>query len=138
MDLFARIQKTIADAKKLKELEKETSAVEAAANKLGEVVLHLGAIAESPKVLNAFAFAYPFMEAAGDVIMAWMLLWRAVIAAKALKNAPRKKDAAFYEGQLKSTEFFTQSILPVTLGKMNAILTTNNAAVEISEASFGG
>ena len=138
MDLFARIQKTITGAKKLKELEKETSAVEAAANKLGEVALHLGATIESPKVLNAFAFAYPFMEAAGDVIMAWMLLWRAVIAAKALKNAPRKKDAAFYEGQLKSTEFFTQSILPVTLGKMNAILTTNNAAVEISEASFGG
>ena len=38
----------------------------------------------------------------------------------------------------KCTEFFTQAILPVTLGKMNAIPATNDAAVEISEAAFGG
>jgi len=50
----------------------------------------------------------------------------------------KKKDVAFYEGQLKSAEFFYHSILPVTLGKMETILATNGAAVDISEDSFGG
>jgi hypothetical protein len=88
--------------------------------------------------MEAFAFAYFFMEAAGDVIMAWMLLWRASVASQNLEKDAKKKDAAFYEGQLKSAEFFIKSILPITTGKMNAILTTNSAAVEISEDSFGG
>jgi hypothetical protein len=70
--------------------------------------------------------------------MAWMLLWRAAIAARELENKAGKKDAAFYEGQIKSAEFFIYSILPITLGKMEAILTTNDAAVKINEDSFGG
>jgi hypothetical protein len=71
-------------------------------------------------------------------VMAWMLLWRATIAAHQLEQGARKKDVAFYEGQLKSAEFFVHSILPITMGKINAILTTNGAAVEILEDSFGG
>ena len=112
--------------------------VETALNKLGEVALHLGQTAMSPKVMTAFAHAYPFMEVAGDVVMAWLLLWRATIAAEKLENGAKKKDVAFYEGQLKSAEFFTHWILPVTLGKMDAILATNSAVVEIGEDAFGG
>ena len=79
-----------------------------------------------------------FMEVTGDVVMAWMLLWRATIAAQKLEQGAKKKDVAFYEGQLKSAEFFINVLLPVTLGKMEAILGNNGAAIEISEASFGG
>ena len=100
--------------------------------------MHIGGAALSPNVLSAFASAYPFMEVAGDVVMAWMLLWRAVISARVLKKEPKPKDAVFYEGQLKSAQFYMQTLLPVTFGKMNAIMKTNGAAVEISEAAFGG
>jgi hypothetical protein len=78
------------------------------------------------------------MDVTGDVVMSWMLLWRATIAAQQLQKGAKKKDAAFYEGQLKSAEFFYHSILPVTLGKIETILATNGAAVDISEDSFGG
>jgi hypothetical protein len=112
--------------------------VESAVNKLGEVAMHIGSAAMSPKVLNAFAFAHPFLEVSGDVVMAWMLLWRASIAARKLEKGASKKDVSFYEGQLKSIEFFTHSILPVTLGRMNAIMDTDGAAVDITEDAFGG
>jgi len=88
--------------------------------------------------MTAFAFAYPFMEVAGDVIFSWMLLWRATIAAEKLENGAKKKDKAFYEGQLKSAEFFIHTVLPSTLGKMDAILNSNSAVVDISEDAFGG
>jgi alkylation response protein AidB-like acyl-CoA dehydrogenase len=138
MDLMGEVQKALARAKGFEALKASAAKLEAALNKLGEVAMHLGAAAMSPQVLNAFAFAHPFMEACGDVVMAWMLLWRAGIAADQLARGAKKKDQAFYEGQLKSAEFFTHSILPITMGKIEAILGLNGAAVEISEDGFGG
>jgi hypothetical protein len=83
--------------------------------------------------------------------MAWMLLWRATVAvpqleklagsadAEAIKQKVAKnKDAAFYDGQLKSAEFFINAMLPAAIGKMNAIAARNPAAIDIHEKSFGG
>ena len=138
MDLLGEIQKTLARAKGVERLKGLADRVEKAVNRLGETALHLGQTAMSPKVLNAFAFAHPFMDVCGDVILAWLHLWRATVAVAALEKGAKKKDAAFYEGQVKSAEFFIHTILPVTHGKMKAILETNGAAVEIADAAFGG
>jgi hypothetical protein len=78
------------------------------------------------------------MEVCGDVVFAWLLLWRATLAAQKLKNGARKKDVAFYEGQIKSAEFFAHSILPVSSGKMNVILSADTAAIDMSDDAFGG
>ena len=138
MDLMGEIQKTIAAAKSYARTEEAAGKVEAALNRLGEVALHLGKTAMSEQVLAAFAHAYSFMDVCGDVVLAWLLLWRAALAAEKLENGAARKDVAFYEGQLKSAEFFVHCLLPVSLGKMNAILATNSAAVEITEDAFGG
>jgi hypothetical protein len=138
MDLLGEIQKGLARAKAVERLKGLADRVEKAVNRLGETALHLGQTAMSPKVLNAFAFAHPFMDVCGDVILAWLHLWRATVAVAALEKGAKKKDAAFYEGQVKSAEFFIHTILPVTHGKMKSILETNGAAVEISDAAFGG
>jgi alkylation response protein AidB-like acyl-CoA dehydrogenase len=138
MDLLGEIQNTIAQARSMAGLEEYADKLEGAVNKLGEVAMHMGKTALSPEIMTAFAFAYPFMEVAGDVVFSWLLLWRAVIAAEKLEKGAKKKDKVFYEGQLKSAEYFTQTILPTTLGKMNAILTGNSAVVDIEEDAFGG
>ena len=138
MDLLGEIQKTLARAKGVERLTGLVDRVEKAVNRLGETALHLGQTAMSPKVLNAFAFAHPFMDVCGDVILAWLHLWRATVAVAALEKGAKKKDADFYEGQVKSAEFFIHTILPVTHGKMKAILETNGVAVEIADAAFGG
>ncbi|GBC59509.1 acyl-CoA dehydrogenase [Desulfonema ishimotonii] len=137
MDLLGEMNKIIAAAKGIEGLEDFAADFETAVNKLGEVGIHMGTTAMSPKVLNAFSFAHPFMEATGDVVMAWMLLWRATIAAQKMEKA-KKKDKAFYEGQVKSAEYFIKAMLPITMGKMSAILANTGAAVEISEDAFGG
>jgi alkylation response protein AidB-like acyl-CoA dehydrogenase len=138
INFLGEIQKTVALAKEIGGLEEITTEVEKAANRLGEVAMHLGTTAMSPKFKVAFAFAFPFLEVMGDVIMAWMLLWRAALANQKLESGPKKKDVAFYEGQLKTAEFFIQTILPATLGKMDGIVKCNSSAIEISEAAFGG
>jgi len=138
-NLLGEIGKTIEDAKNISGLESLATGAEKTVSKLGEVALHIGKTAGSEKMLNAFAFAHPFMEVTGDAVMAWMLLWRAAVAARKLAEGKSKKgDTAFYEGQVKSAQFFINTILPVTVGKIAAILANDGAAVEISEDAFGG
>src|SRR6056297_386768 len=138
MDLMGEITNTVNQAKNTEGLEDQAAKLEEALNKLGEVAMHMGKTAMSEKIMEAFAFAYPFMEVCGDVILSWMLLWRATIAKEALAGKAKKKDVPFYEGLVKSSEYFAYTVLPTTQGKMNAILTTNGAAVDIDEASFIG
>jgi alkylation response protein AidB-like acyl-CoA dehydrogenase len=138
MNFLAEIQKIIAMAKEIAGLEALAGGLEGAVNRLGEVALHLGKTALSAQFKVAFAFAFPFLEVMGDVIVAWMLLWRAVLAKQKLGDGAKKKDVDFYEGQIKTAEFFIHTMLPTTLGKMAGIIKSHGAAVEISEAAFGG
>ena len=66
------------------------------ANLLGETAMHLGTKAMSLEFKVAFAHSQPFLEAMGDTIMGWMLLWRAVVASQKLGNGAKKKDTSFY------------------------------------------
>ena len=138
MGFMGEVQKAIARARQAQGLESLAEKLEKALNRLGETALHLGKKGVSAEFKTAFAHAFPFLEVMGDVIMAWMLLWRASIAAEKLDNGAKKKDVHFYEGQLKSAEFFIQSVIPVSCGKMDAIMESSSAAVSISEAAFGG
>jgi alkylation response protein AidB-like acyl-CoA dehydrogenase len=137
MDLLGEMQATIAAAKEQDELGTMTAAVETAVNRLGEAALHMGKTAMSAEFKTAFAFAHPFLMAMGDVIMAWMHLWRASVALTKLDGA-KKKDKDFYDGQIQTARYYIHSQLPATLGQFDAILTSDAAAVEISDAAFGG
>ena len=137
MNFLGEMQKTVARAKETDGLGDIAGRLETAVNRLGEIALHIGQKAMSPEFKVAFAHALPFLYAMGDTIMAWMLLWRAVVGMQKLDGA-KKKDAAFYEGQVKTAEFFINTELPVTMGKMNAIESSCAAALEIPDEGFGG
>jgi hypothetical protein len=136
--LLGRMQETVAEAKQLPKLQELADLVAGAVQRLGDTALHLGTTAMGPGVQKAFSFASPFMEVTGDVVLAWMLLWRASTAARQLGKGPKKKDIPFYEGQLMSAEYFIRTVLPVTLGRMKVITGTCAAAVEIPDEAFGG
>jgi alkylation response protein AidB-like acyl-CoA dehydrogenase len=138
INFLAEIQKTVARAKQIDQTRQLAIKVEAAVNCLGEVALQLGKKAMSAEFKVAFAHSLPFLHVIGDTIMAWMLLWRALTAADQLWDNPKKKDKAFYEGQIKTAEFFISTELAAAMGKMNAIADGCAAAIEISDEGFGG
>jgi len=138
LNFFQQIQQTTAEAAKSEGLKALADKVDAALKRLGEVAMHLGATAMSPEIKVAFAFAKPFLDVFGDVCMAWMLLWRATIAASRLQKGARSRDRAFYEGQLQTARYFINAVLPITVGKMDAIQTGDSAPLEIPEAALGG
>jgi len=138
MTFLAAIQKTIDDAKALPELADLGERLQVMVNKLGEVAAHLGKNAMSPQYKTAFAHSLPYLDVMGDTIMGWMNLWRAVTATQKLADNPKKKDLAFYEGQVKTAEFFIRTIAPTSMGRMETILDMSSAAIDISDEAFGG
>ncbi len=138
MNFLGEIQKTVDRAGQVEQTQDLAVQVEAAANRLGEVALHLGKKAMSAEFKVAFAHSLPFLYVIGDTIMAWMLLWRALVASTQLSVKPKKKDLNFYEGQIKTAEFFINTELPATMGKMNALADGCAAAIQISDEGFGG
>ncbi|MFO7749847.1 MAG: acyl-CoA dehydrogenase [Desulfobacteraceae bacterium] len=137
MDLLGEINATIARAKKHDSLAAMAEKVQAAANKLGETAMYMGTTAMSEKVLDAFASAHPFLDATGDVCLAWMELWRAAVAVEKTEKAG-KKDLPFYQGQVKTAEYFITYTLPSTMGKMDAVQSNITAIMEMPEAAFAG
>ncbi|MCK5347957.1 MAG: acyl-CoA dehydrogenase, partial [Desulfobacula sp.] len=137
-DLLDEIRKTIDTAREISSLKSFALSLDKTLIKLREVAQNLGETVRSENIMNAFANAHPFLDVTGDTIMAWMLLWRAVLATQKLEQKPKKKDLEFYEGQLKSAQFFINTVLPVSRGKMDMILSNDTAVVDISEAAFGG
>lgn len=136
-NLLDEIAKTTNISKCFSSLAGLSTSLEKVVGRLEEVALHMEKTVKSEKIMNAYAVAYPFMEITGDTVTAWMLLWRAAVAAKKLGNGAKKKDIVFYLGQIKSAQFFIGSFLPVTLGKMDAILKDDGIVADMSEDAFG-
>lgn len=150
IEYLEEMRKTVINARGVAGLEDMSARVETAINSLGQAAAHLGQTAASGKVREAYAYAHPLLEVTGDVTMAWMLLWRASLAAeklhksaggsdpeKMLARAEKNKDAAYYYGEIKTADFFISNMLAATMGKFTAILDTNPAAVDFPEAGFG-
>ncbi|MBF0113126.1 MAG: acyl-CoA dehydrogenase C-terminal domain-containing protein, partial [Desulfamplus sp.] len=144
------IQKTIKDAKDSQGLENITKKLQIALDKFISTAKVIGDRSRSSDMVNAYSFAHPFLEVTGDITMAWMLLWRASVAAPKLlqkagsldravvkEKSEKNKDVAYYAGQIMTAEFFINTILPSTLGKMDAIVDGDKSVEEMPEASFG-
>jgi hypothetical protein len=151
MNFMGEVRRVVQRARGIASLADLADKVETALNRLGDTAMQLGSAAMSERFRTAFAHAAPFQEIMGDVVMAWMLLWRAAVAAPQLEKlldgldeeARRRKiethrNAAFYHGQLRTAAFFINTLLPVTLGKMDAVMAAESAAVDMPEAGFGG
>lgn len=138
MDFLGNIQKTIDEAKSTESVSNLAEALQTALQQYQQTISKLGKAAASDKLLNAVAQATPLLDVTGDIVVAWMLLWRATVASKALDQKPGKKDIEFYNGQIKTAEYFISSHIPVSLGKMNAIAEMNCALLDMSEDAFGG
>ncbi len=135
---LGEIHKIVAQAKNIPGIEALAGKVETVANRLGETAMNLGKTAMSLEYKTAFAHSWPFLDAMGDTIMAWMLLWRAVTASSQLNNGAKKKDEIFYKGQIKTADFFISTVLPLTMGRMESINGKCPAAIEIDDEGFGG
>jgi alkylation response protein AidB-like acyl-CoA dehydrogenase len=75
------------------------------------------------------------LMAVGDVIISWLLLRQADIAAEKLA-AGAGKDADFYTGKIASAKFFVSTVLPHITADRKIVEATDSAIMEIPESAF--
>ena len=131
------IRSTIVEAKECQELFELAGRVEKMLNKFSEVGQQITKKANGLNFKTAYAHSLPFLDVMGDSIMAWMLLWRAITANQKLEGSPKKNDIAFYEGQIKTAEFFIKTVTPASMGRMDGIIEMSSAAIDIADSGFG-
>jgi alkylation response protein AidB-like acyl-CoA dehydrogenase len=75
------------------------------------------------------------LMAVGDVIITWLLLRQADIAAEKLA-AGAGKDADFYTGKIASAKFFVATVLPHITADRKIVEGTDSSIMEIPESAF--
>jgi hypothetical protein len=73
--------------------------------------------------------------AAGDLIVAWLLIRSASVAIEKLDDATAS-DRAFYEGKVASAKFFARQVLPHVSSELAVLEATDNSLMDIPEAAF--
>ncbi len=137
--LILEITKTIDYSKKNNVFIELAKNLEKGLEKLEEIIKQTIQTAGSEEYKSAFAVAYPLMDIAGDIVLAWQLLWRAQIADAKLANMgsnKKDKDGNFYNGKILTAKFFIETILPGSIGKLDGIVVKENPAVIIDDKSF--
>ncbi|WP_433400274.1 acyl-CoA dehydrogenase [Streptomyces sp. CA-146814] len=75
------------------------------------------------------------LMASGDVVVGYLLLKGATVAAERLPTASAK-DVAFYQGKIAAAKFFAANILPGVSAERALAETVDNSLMELDEASF--
>lgn len=74
---------------------------------------------------------------AGDLVIGWLLLRQAAVAAKALEaEGVSAKDRDFYEGKIAAASFFARNVLPKIAAERAIAEATDNALMDLPESAF--
>ncbi len=133
--VMAAIRQRTSIAGKNSELSALAEKVDAVTDAL-EVAVNSLKSRKKTDMSGAFARSHTMLDATGDVVLAWMHLWRSQVALEKLETQG-EKTRIFLIGIVKTAEFFIDNVLPVTLGKLDSIVHGSSAAVEIDTRAFG-
>jgi alkylation response protein AidB-like acyl-CoA dehydrogenase len=103
---------------------------------IGVLVGHAMASQENPAEIYKVGLSTSrALMAVGDVIITWLLLRQADIAAEKLA-AGAGKDTDFYTGKIASAKFFVATVLPHITADRKIVEGTDSSIMEIPESAF--
>ncbi|HNC06672.1 MAG TPA: acyl-CoA dehydrogenase, partial [Solirubrobacterales bacterium] len=121
------------------ELERErlTAAIASMREIVGSMMGYLMGSQEDPKSIYKVGLgSVQFLKAFGDLLIGWLLISQAEIAAAALENGAAGRDRDFYEGKITGARFFARNMLPNLEATKLAIAQIDNDVMELDEAAF--
>jgi len=132
----AELQRTIAAARKYRELEGPAHQLGDALSQLQGVTKHLLGIAQKQGPEYFLADATLYLEFFGIVAIAWQWLLQGIAVQKALKNGAQQKDLNFYRGKMFALRYFFGYELPKTLGLAERLMQADGLTVEMNAELF--
>ena len=84
----------------------------------------------------SLANATVYLDAFGHVVIAWIWLWQAVAAARALPTAS-EADAAFYRGKTSTCRYFFRFELPKVFAQFELVAALDDTCFNFGTEQFG-
>ncbi len=152
-NLSADIMATLAKLRKMEDLKSSGAFLEEAATALSDLTMHFGQIGRTAGFLVPVLYATPYLEIFGDIVIGWLLLKQAAIAAEKLgaiyaaKGAEGSRakqralihenaDVAFYNGKIAAAKFFALNVLTTAKARCAAIKIGDKTPIEMADESF--
>ncbi|MBF6049075.1 acyl-CoA dehydrogenase [Streptomyces sp. NRRL B-1677] len=103
---------------------------------VGKMITDLTATGEDVKNIYKVGLnTTRLLLASGDVVIAYLLLKGAAVAAEKLEGAAAK-DKAFYTGKIAAAKFFASTVLPAVSVERALAEAVDNSLMELDEAAF--
>jgi alkylation response protein AidB-like acyl-CoA dehydrogenase len=103
---------------------------------IGQLVTHAMASQENPsEIYKCGLNTSRLLMAVGDVIISWLLLRQADIAAAKIGSASGK-DKDFYEGKIAASRYFIHNFLPLIAATRAIVEREDGEIMKVSEAAF--
>ena len=133
--LLNSMKASVKKARALTQLASYAVEVGKAIGALEELTHELTAAAGPDDSFMAYSWASPYLEIFGDVVLGWMLLWQATIAAEKV-GSNGGADDSFYSGKILTAQFYASSLLPMIYGKIAAIQKNDRSLMQMTTERF--
>ena len=131
------IRKTIADALPtalLAPYAEDLSRLLDALSKVTDTLRQEGSADDS---FLRYSRASAYLDLFGDILLGWIFLWQASVASRKLSQSDQASmDALFYREKLHTAQFYMGTMLPVAMGKIDAINKGNRSLLELRQLPF--
>ena len=115
------------------ELKAQADALAAALRRATHVTQALYAAGDMNKTL---ANASTYLEAMGHIVVAWMWLEQAIVAARSLAEGAGGDDANFYQGKLQACRYFFRWELPKVQQQFDLLESIDTTTLDMQDAWF--
>jgi len=104
---------------------------------LGTMVGYLTESQQDPRsIYRVGQHTVRLLEAAGDLLIGWLLQRQAEVAIGKLDAGVSAKDKPFYEGKIAVAGFFARNVLPELSAGRKIVENADNAIMDLDEAAF--
>ncbi len=154
MSLLGEMNTTVAKCGVIAVIKDLAEDVQSAINTLTDVIMFFSSCSREGKFYILLENAHPFLMMMGKIVCSWLLLCEAAIAQETLlelcsikgvtcsdpsdlsRFIKKNKDAAFYDGKIKTAKYFIKNVLPEINGTLKAIKSEDVSIMEIADESF--
>ncbi len=134
--LMAEIGRTVEAAAGVEQLKEMASKLDTATKAVAETTGKLGEIAMKGDTELYISNAVDYLSMFSRMVVAWLLLWQATLAQKALANSPGEADRNYYSGKVATARFFINNELPHLHATAEVLRSGERTALDFQEEWF--
>jgi len=132
--LLTNMKATVEDARGIADLAPYAAEVRKSITALEYLTTELLAATSPDDSFLAHSWATPYLEIAGDIVMGWMLIWQAAIAARNVEK--NNGDKPYYSAKILTAKFYITSLMPAIHGKIMAIQKNDRSLLQMTDELF--